>query len=82
MTIIYSEAYQKSSDPDPDQQNEFARQAVLEEFRPRDGKALDYDGFVDRKPHEQPRPAPDAWRRETDKPRAGGWSGLARRRAA
>ena len=79
MTIVYSETYQKSSDPDPDQRNVFARAAVFEEFRFKNAIALDQSRFVDRKPHEQPRPAPDAWRRETNGSK---WPGLARRRAA
>lgn len=33
----------------------FARSAVLEEFGYRAGRALDYDGFVDRRPTHVPR---------------------------
>ena len=33
----------------------YARDAVFEEFSPRAARALDYDGFEDRKPHEGPR---------------------------
>ncbi len=40
----------------------YARAAVFEEFRPRDAAAIDYNGFVDRKPHEAPRPGPESWR--------------------
>ncbi len=37
----------------------FARQAVRLEFRPRDARAIDHDGFVDRKPHERPHRPPE-----------------------
>ena len=43
----------------------FACSAVYAEFRPRDATAIDFDGFVDRRPNETPRPAPESWRRET-----------------
>ena len=34
---------------------EFAREAVLAEFRPRDGRALFHDGFEDRRPCDKPK---------------------------
>ncbi len=33
----------------------FARAAVFEEFGYRQGRAIDYGGFVDRKPNQRPR---------------------------
>ncbi len=33
----------------------YARDAVFDGFCHRDARAIDYDGFVDRKPHEGPR---------------------------
>ena len=59
--------------------DDFARAAVFEEFRHKNAAALDQAGFVDRRPHEQPRPAPEAWQRETDSSK---WPGLVTRRAA
>jgi hypothetical protein len=32
----------------------FAHDAVYAEFRPRDARAIDYDDFEDRQPHERP----------------------------
>ena len=75
-TRLASSRRSTSSDEPRD---DFARAAVFEEFRPRDGKALDQANFVDRRPHEQPRPAPEAWQRETDSSK---WPGLVTRRAA
>ena len=49
---------------------DFARQAVRLEFRARDARALDYEGFVDRGPGEAPRPAPEAWQRKAQ------WAGF------
>ena len=34
----------------------FARSVVFEEFRYRHARAIDYDGFIDRKPNAPPRP--------------------------
>ena len=33
----------------------FARSVVFEEFRYRHARAIDYDGFIDRKPNQRPR---------------------------
>ncbi len=46
----------------------FARDAVFDGFCHRDARAIDYDGFVDRRPDELPRlsPAPRWW--ETNGP--------------
>jgi hypothetical protein len=49
---------------------DFARAAVLEEFRTRNARAIDYDGFVDRRPNEPPRPVPEVWQRKAQ------WAGL------
>ena len=65
--------------PLPSRRDEFARAAVFAEFHFKHAVALDQAGFVDRRPHEQPRPAPDAWQRETDSSK---WPGLVTRRAA
>lgn len=32
----------------------FARDAVFAEFQPKHARAIDYDGFVDRLPHQPP----------------------------
>ena len=40
----------------------FARDMVFQEFGYCGGRALDYDIFVDRKPHERTRRSPNAWR--------------------
>ena len=32
----------------------YARDAVFDGFHPRDARAIDYDGFEDRQPHERP----------------------------
>jgi hypothetical protein len=37
---------------------DFARAVVFEEFGYRHARAIDYDGFVDRKPNQAPRAAP------------------------
>ena len=47
----------------------FARDAVFDGFCHRDARALDYDGFVDRRPAEAPRLSPVSWRRETNGPK-------------
>ncbi len=52
----------------------FARAAVFSEFRFKDARALHYNGFNDRAPHEKPPLPPLAWRRETDKS-PGNWAG-------
>ena len=44
----------------------YARDAVFDGFCHRDARAIDYDGFVDRHPHERPRLSPASWRRETN----------------
>ncbi len=49
---------------------DFARAAVFEEFRTRNARAIDYDGFVDRRPNEPPRPPPAVWQRKAQ------WVGL------
>ncbi len=49
---------------------DFARSAVLAEFRTRAARAIDYDGFVDRRPNEPPRPAPEVWQRKAQ------WAGF------
>ena len=56
---FYRKSFRKASRAD------FARAAVFEEFRRRDAVALDFGGFVDRRPDKRPRPAPEAWRHET-----------------
>ncbi len=56
-------------DPISKRRAAFARDAVFAEFRPRDARAIDYDGFVDRHPHERPRLSPVLWRRETNGPK-------------
>ncbi len=38
----------------------FAREMVFAEFRPRDAWALDYGNFIDRRPGDMPRSAPEA----------------------
>ncbi len=53
---LYSKTFQNTT------RAAYARAAVFEEFRPRDAAAIDYDGFVDRKPHEAPAPGPESWR--------------------
>ncbi len=40
--------------------------AVLAKFGTRDARAIDYDGFIDRKPQEAPRLSPACWRRGTN----------------
>ncbi len=64
--LIYTYSTKLSSQPDSrghsTRRVAFARAAVFEEFRPRDAAAIDYNGFVDRKPHEAPRPGPESWR--------------------
>ena len=56
--FIYTESRSSATErsrPKPSKQRDaFARDAVYEEFRPRDARALDYDGFHDRQPHERP----------------------------
>ena len=52
----------------------FARSTVFAEFRFRDARALDHNGFKDRAPHEKPPLPPPPWRRETDE-RPGNWAG-------
>ena len=52
---------QRASAPDlprPSNQNhdDFSRDAVYAEFRRRDARAIDYDGFVDRQPGQASRP--------------------------
>ncbi len=47
----------------------FARDAVSAEFRPRDARAIDYDGFDDREPAEAPRLSPVSRLRETNGPK-------------
>ncbi len=32
----------------------FARDAVFAEFQPKHARAIDYDGFIDRLPHQRP----------------------------
>ena len=59
---FYRKSFRKAS------RDNFARSAVFAEFRRKHAVALDYDGFVDRRPHEQPRPVLEAWRRETRTP--------------
>ena len=39
----------------------YARDAVFLEFRYRDARAIDYDGFKDRRPDEPPLPPPERW---------------------
>ncbi len=41
--------------PTPNRRAAFARDAVFEEFRPRDARALGHDGFKDRRPNDSPR---------------------------
>ena len=59
--------------------DDYARAAVYAEFKFKHAVGLDQADFIDRKPDEQPRPAPEAWQRETGKPK---WPGLVRRTAA
>ena len=73
---LYTTSFRQATSDD------FARAAVFEEFRFKNAIALDQSRFVDRRPHEQPRPAPEAWRHETVRPAAIGWPDLARRRVA
>ncbi len=65
-----------SSGPDPrscsTQRAGYARGAVYAEFPFKHARALDYGGFVDRRPNQTPRPAPEAWRRETRTQRSWG----------
>ena len=67
---IYTRAGGQASRPAPDipsakHRDNFARAAVFEEFRCRDARAVDHEGFQDRCPNESPRPAPESWRWET-----------------
>ncbi len=41
--------------------SDFARSMVFEEFRYKHARAIDYDGFIDRKPNQRPR----LWRAST-----------------
>ena len=56
-------------DPISKRRAAFARDAVFAEFRPRDARAFDRDGFEDRGPSEAPRLSPGFWRRETNGPK-------------
>ena len=57
--LTYTYSTKLSSQPDPrghsTRHAAYAREAVFEEFSPRAARALDHDGFRDRKPHEGPR---------------------------
>ena len=57
MPSFYSKNYRKAT-----ARTDFARAAVFAGFRPRDARALDHDGFEDRRPDELPRPSPASWR--------------------
>jgi hypothetical protein len=46
--------YQNSLTKSNPRRAKYAREAVFEEFRSRDARALDYDDFVDRAPHQRP----------------------------
>ncbi len=60
----------------------YARDAVFNGFHPRDARAIDHGGFVDRRPNEEPQPAPEAWRRETKRLRRIKSADLIRQEAA
>ncbi len=72
---IYTHSATQATRPAPrtssaKQRAAFARAAVFEEFRTRNARAIDYDGVVDRRPNEPPRPAPEVWQRKAQ------WAGL------
>ena len=70
--FVYTTSTTQATEPAPSPQHraDFARAAVFEEFRTRNARAIDYDGFVDRRPNEPPRPAPEVWQRKAQ------WAGL------
>ncbi len=85
--FIYTHSTKLSTQPNhhhsvSKQRAAFARAAVFEEFRNRNARAIDYDGFVDRRPNEKPQPAPEAWRRETKRLRRIKSADLIRQEAA
>ena len=48
MSIMYNPPFPRIS---KERRDGFAREAVYAEFRARDARALDYDGFSDREPN-------------------------------
>ena len=68
MMTFYSKPYRKAS------RAAFASAAVFVEFRSRDARALNYNGFIDRRPDQKPPLPPMAWRVETNSPQ---WANLA-----
>ena len=52
MPTLYRENFRKSNK----RRAQFARSMMLEEFGYRSGRAIQYDDFEDRRPHERPPP--------------------------
>ena len=50
MSILYSSPHKKSKE----RRAQFARQMMLAEFGYRSGRAIQYDDFQDRQPHDRP----------------------------